>query len=359
MQCVTNNQVEIITAIRPRTRKTAEYATRAEEAGWHGIGILDNQNLCGDIYVSMALAARATERIQLSTDVTNPVTRHPAVTAGAIASIQEASEGRAVLGIGRGDSALAFVGHAPAYVRVLDSYLKALQAYLQGSSVAFDDLTYWRGMAPPVGNLKLAETPADSRLRWLDSRDKKVPVAVAASGPRVIGTAARHADIVMFALGADLGRLGWGLEQARTARREAGLEPDGIRYGAYVNIVCHPQLEAARELGPIPGHIRAVFGNAWKDAWACDTGGAGSPCQSAQRVQHAGPQTYRLFYPRSSSTNLRLSGHRKRALDGSRRSSTWGIDRIVVLGPTVDANEDEQKRCAELLAREVLPAFSG
>lgn len=78
MQSVTNSQVEIITAVRPRTRKAAEYAMRAEEAGWHGIGFLDNQNLCGDIYVSMALAASTTQRIQLSTDVTNPATRHPA-----------------------------------------------------------------------------------------------------------------------------------------------------------------------------------------------------------------------------------------------------------------------------------------
>ena len=49
-----------------------------EESGRHGIGFLDNQNLCGDICVSMALAASTTERIQLSTDVTNPATRHPA-----------------------------------------------------------------------------------------------------------------------------------------------------------------------------------------------------------------------------------------------------------------------------------------
>ncbi len=246
MQSVTNSQVELITAVRPRTRKAVEYAKRAEDAGWHGIGLLDNQNQCGDIYVSLALAASATERIQLSTDVTNPVTRHPAVAAGAIAKIQEASEGRAALGIGRGDSAPAFVGHAPAYVWVLDSYLKAFQAYLKGSSVAFEDLTNCRGLAPTVDTLKMADTPADSRLRWLDSRDKKVPVAVAASGPKVIGTAVRHADIVMFALGADLNRLGWGLEQAPNARGEAELEPDGIRYGAYLNIVCHQQLEAAR-----------------------------------------------------------------------------------------------------------------
>lgn len=358
MQCATNNQVEMITAVRPRTRKTAEYARRAEDAGWHGIGILDNQNLCGDIYVSLALAASATERIQLSTDVTNPVTRHPAVTAGAIASIQEASEGRAVLGIGRGDSALAFVGHAPAYVRVLDSYLKALQAYLKGSSVAFDDLPYWRGMAPSVSTMKLADTPADSRLRWLDSRDRKVPVSVAASGPKVIGTAARQADIVMFALGADARRLGWGLEQARAARREAGLDPDGIRYGAYLNIVCHPQLEAARELvqfldtfvrfsvmhgkmhGPVTQAEKKVLANLHKEYNMRD-------------------RNVSVVPPAEFVDQFAIVGPPERCIRRIQEIIDLGIDRIVVLGPTVDADEDEQKRCAELLAREVLPAFSG
>ena len=76
------NKVEILTAVSPNTRRAADYAKRAEEAGWHGIGFFDSQNLGGDTYVSMALAAAVTERVELSTDVTNPLTRHPAVTAG-------------------------------------------------------------------------------------------------------------------------------------------------------------------------------------------------------------------------------------------------------------------------------------
>ncbi len=358
MQSVSNGQVELLTAVRPRTRKAVDYAKRAEDAGWHGIGILDNQNLCGDIYVSLALAASATERIQLSTDVTNPVTRHPAVAAGAIASIQEASEGRAVLGIGRGDSALAFVGHAPAYVRVLDSYLKALQAYLTGSSVAFEELTHCRGLAPPVDTLKLADTPADSRLMWLDARDKKVPVAVAASGPKVIGTAARHADIVMFALGADLGRLGWGLEQARTARREAGLEPDGIRYGAYLNIVCHPQLEAARKMvqfldtfvrfSVMHGKTHGPVTQAEKEALT-----------NLHKEYNMRDRNVSVVPPAEFVDQFAIVGPPETCIRRIQEIIDLGIDRIVVMGPTVDADEDEEKRCAELLAREVLPAFSG
>lgn len=41
------------------------------------------------------------------------------------------------------------------------------------------------------------------------------------------------------------------------------------------------------------------------------------------------------------------------------RNSEGRPNAIVVLGPTVDADEEKQKRCAELLVREVLPAFSG
>jgi 5,10-methylenetetrahydromethanopterin reductase len=356
---VMNSKVEFVTAVRPRTLKAVEYARKAEEAGWHGIGFLDNQNLCGDIYVSLALAASATERIHLSTDVTNPVTRHPAVTAGAISSIQEVSEGRAVLGIGRGDSALAFVGHAPAYVSLLESYLKALQGFLSGGSVPFDELTHWRrDMAPHVDTLNLLDTPDDSRLRWLDPQGKKVPVSVAASGPRVISTAARHADIVMFALGAGLGRLEWGLEQARSARREAGLDPDGIRYGAYLNVVCHPQLAVARELVQfLPTFVRfsAMQGKA-----------SGPVTQTEREVLERLNKEYKMWdrsapldSPAEFVDQFAIVGPPERCITRIQEIIDLGIERIVVMGLTVDETDDEKMRCSELMAKEVLPVFSG
>jgi 5,10-methylenetetrahydromethanopterin reductase len=53
------------------------------------------------------VAAGQTTRIRLGTGVTNPFTHHAAVTAFAIATVHAVSGGRATLGIGRGDSALA------------------------------------------------------------------------------------------------------------------------------------------------------------------------------------------------------------------------------------------------------------
>ena len=85
----------------------------AEKQGWDGILYTDSQNHNGDCYAALAIAAKATKRIGLGTGVTNPYTRHAAVTASAISTIQVESNGRAVLGVGRGDSAMARRGLRP------------------------------------------------------------------------------------------------------------------------------------------------------------------------------------------------------------------------------------------------------
>ena len=56
-------------------------ASRAERDGWDGLSFPDSQNMMPDVYVCLTLAARVTEALRLSTAVTNPVTRHPNVSA--------------------------------------------------------------------------------------------------------------------------------------------------------------------------------------------------------------------------------------------------------------------------------------
>ena len=91
----------------------ARVAEKLEADGFDGLAVVDSQNLSGDPYVALALAAKATSRLGLATGVTNPYTRHPAATACSIASVQAVSGGRAVLGIGRGDTALFHLGMKP------------------------------------------------------------------------------------------------------------------------------------------------------------------------------------------------------------------------------------------------------
>ena len=71
--------------------------------------------------------------------------------------------------------------------------------------------------------------PTVSRLRWLRDGDPKVPIDVAASGPKVIEIAARHADAITFAVGVDPYRLGWAVEHARAGARVGRARPRHAR----------------------------------------------------------------------------------------------------------------------------------
>src|ERR1035437_1031289 len=117
----------------------ARAARRSEDEGWRGLALGDSQSIAADPYVELALAASATSTLGLATAVTNPVTRHPAVTATAIATVQAESGGRAVLGIGRGDSALAHIGERAPSSEVFARYISQVQGFLRGEEVTLDN----------------------------------------------------------------------------------------------------------------------------------------------------------------------------------------------------------------------------
>jgi 5,10-methylenetetrahydromethanopterin reductase len=213
----------------PIAGQTVATARQAEAQGFDGLLLADSQNLVADVYVELALAVAATERLQLGTGNTNPVTRHPSVTASAIASIQSESGGRAVLGIGRGDSSVARIGQPAASVDTLARYLAQVQGYLRGETVDLDG--------------------APSQIAWIAAAGQpKVPVDVAATGPRVIAVGARLAERVTFTVGAEVERVRAAAALARAERAAAGLDPETLSLGAYVNVAVHPDVAVARGL---------------------------------------------------------------------------------------------------------------
>lgn len=238
-----------ITATPGNMSTVSQSAELAESLGYDGICFGDSQCKYGDSIIAMTLAAAATESLQLGTSVTNPYTRHPAVMAGAFASLQVVSGGRVMLGIGRGDSALFSLGLAPAPSGYFRKYLRALQAYLRGEEVQFRDL--------PSSSLPTIDTmppghdafPTVSQMTWLPADLPKVPVDVAATGPKTIALAATIADRITFMVGADPQRLRWAIDHARDARATAGLDPDGLSFGAHIGMVVNDDRAVARELG--------------------------------------------------------------------------------------------------------------
>ncbi len=319
------------------------FAQRAEAAGWDGVVVTDSQNLTGDPFVGLAMMGRATERIGLATGVTNPVTRHPAAAATAIATVQEYSGGRAVLGIGRGDSALFHIGLEPVPVARFERYLAQLARYLRGDEVDLDG--------------------HPSRLEWLTrTTQPKVPLDVAATGARVIAAAARHADRSTFAVGADPDRIRWGIERARAARAEAGLDPGGLGFGAYLNVAPHPDAAIGVEL------LRGTIG-----AIAHFSGMTGSSAEGQAPEDRAVFEALHAHYDRPHHTLARAShtsvieddfaerfgivGRPARCVERLAEMQAAGVDRFVIIGPSIDADREERRRSNRLMVDEVLPAL--
>jgi 5,10-methylenetetrahydromethanopterin reductase len=333
------------TTTNPAPRRAESTAAAVEAAGWDGLTFTDSQNLSGDVYVALGLAARATTRIGLGPGVTNPVTRHPAATASAIATVQILSEGRAVLGIGRGDSALFHLGLEPAPVADFERYLAQVQGYLRGEAVDLD------GFA--------------SRIRWLgESRRPKVPVDVAATGPRVIAAAARHADRITFSMGANPERLRAGIVAARAARAAAGLDPASLTFGAYLNVAPHEDAGVARDL--VRGRVAVM---------AHFSGMAGSTGQGVAVEDRKVFEALHAGYDRDHHTE-NVASH-SQALDPDFLDRfavvgppavcvaklaavvAAGIERLVVIGPSRDAEPRQADRSNALFLNEVLPALRG
>jgi 5,10-methylenetetrahydromethanopterin reductase len=341
-------------------RLSARQAVRAEAGGWDGIAFVDSQNLAGDTYIALAMAAQATTRLRVATSVTNPWTRHPAVTASAIATVQAESGGRAVLGIGRGDSALAYLGLAPAPVVIFERYLERVQAYLRGDEVAFEPGES-DGMGP-VSGLGLASAPQVSRLEWLRPNQPKVPVNVAATGPKVIAVAARHAEQISVAVGAHPDRVAWAIDQARTAAVSAGRDPGELSLGAYVNVVCHPDVDKARAL--------ASGGVATYARFSVMHGRPTGPVSEGDRsVLEAVHGAYDMTqHTRSGSAQaaaltdefvdqFAVLGPPAHCLARLRTLIDLGISRLMITGPTAGADRDEAARAVARLEAEVLPAL--
>lgn len=212
----------------PHPTNTAEMAQGIEGLGYRSLVFADTQNLAPEVWSQLMVAAAATNRLEIGTGVTNPVSRDPAVTASAALAVQLASGGRLVLGIGRGDSSMAKIGRRPASPADFELYLRRLRDYLDGADVDRDG--------------------QPSRIEWRDDVDVPyVPIEVAATGPRVIDLAARIADRVCFAVGADTDRLRGCIDRARQGAAAAGRDPDGLRLGAYVNCVVNDDPAVARE----------------------------------------------------------------------------------------------------------------
>ena len=236
---------EIGIVMEPVPKCSAEMAPLLEEMGFDIVLCPDTQNLSADPYGQLALMANATKSLKIGTGVTHPVTRETAVTASAMASLQEESQGRAICGIGRGDSSAAHIGKRQATTEELRNCVVTLKSYMNGEAIE-------------AGNIQ-------SPIRWIDPKViSPVPIDIACTGPRTIKMACDVADRVSFAVGSAFERVEWAMNTAKEHLEKTGRSSDSLQIGAYINLICDYNekraISLARMLAGLVAHFTAMKG---------------------------------------------------------------------------------------------------
>jgi probable F420-dependent oxidoreductase len=196
----------------------------AEQNGFSHVWLWDSHVLWQDPYPVFTLMAAATSDIHIGTCVTNPVTRDPTVTASAMATLNEISGGRMEMGIGRGDSAQRVLGRGPVKLADLERACVLIRDLAEGREVDLDG------------------TPV--KLAWSEGR--RLPVWVAAYGPKALRCAGRVADGVILQL-ADPFIIEWALRYVREGAQEAGRSFADIKVMAAAPAYLSTDLAHARE----------------------------------------------------------------------------------------------------------------
>jgi 5,10-methylenetetrahydromethanopterin reductase len=188
-------------------------AKLAEEVGFSMVGVADSQSVFRELYATMALCAQATTTVRIGPSVTNPITRHPAVAASGIATVDEIAPGRAFFGIGSGDSAILNLAERPARLGDLRAYIEAVRGLLTKGQAA------WQGRT--------------ARLTW---PMRSVPIYLSAEGPRTLALAGEIADGVIVNVGLEPALVREAVERVHAGARKAGRDPASIDLWTMVRI---------------------------------------------------------------------------------------------------------------------------
>jgi 5,10-methylenetetrahydromethanopterin reductase len=218
-----------VPACRPAP-DVAEYLRTVEQAGFDFAGLVDSQLVTRDVFVTIALAAQRTTTLGLYTAVTNPVTRHVSVLAGAARTVHEIAPDRVGFFVGSGYSAASTIGRRPATLQEMEVAVSTLRSLLAGESVRLGG--------------------AVSRLHF--AGNERPPVYVAATGPKMLELAGELADGVLLGVGGHPGVLEEARELVARGAARAGRDPDDLELYVWVRtVVDHDRDRARREARPL------------------------------------------------------------------------------------------------------------
>lgn len=302
--------------------------------------LIGDERLDRNTYALLALAAEHSEEISLGTGVTNPYTRHPALTAASIATIDRLSDGRAWLGLGG------------------------------GSPIALDPLGY--DQDDPIGTVrdavKIIRPLLDGDTADLDRKEfsindagldveavSDVPIYVAGRGPALLGLGGFRGDGVIAGAGlANVDGMRYAMDRIGAGADKAGRDVEEM------DIVCWAFLSMAEDRGvaldgvnPLVSRIVHKTPMPALEAIGIDPADA-RQVKSLDDVESLSPQELRDHVPREVTEQFAIAGTPEDCREHVGRLREFGIDHIGLLA--FDNDERDELSSLELFSEDVIGA---
>ncbi len=220
----------------PPVSRVLELAERAAGNGFGYGWTFDSHVLWQEPFVIYSRMLAETEDMIVGPMVTNPGTRDWTVLASLFATLNDMYGGRTICGMGRGDSALRYIGRKPTTLATMEEAIEVVKGLVAGREVDY------RGY--PV------------RIPWVgDGWD--LPMYVAGYGPKALDLIGRKADGFVLQL-ADPQILEWTLSSVRESAGAAGRDPAEVKVlvaaPAYVGDNLEDQRDQLRWFGGMVGN---------------------------------------------------------------------------------------------------------
>lgn len=193
-------------------QKMIHLAKVTEAVGFSHIWVGDSHLIWREAYINMAAMLLNTAKVKIGTGVTNPLTRHPSVVASGFATLEESAPGRMIVGIGLGDSSVETMGMKPSTLANFEKSLQQLRELFAG---------------------KEAELPT-GKIHLLHPCKNKLPIYIAASGPKMLELSGRIADGIIVLVGVADEYIAHAREKIAAGAQAAGRKLEDIKLVLWV-----------------------------------------------------------------------------------------------------------------------------
>src|SRR6185503_970663 len=299
-------------------REAVERAVRAEQLGFEAIFFADSQMNNVDPYQALAMCAVKTTKIRFGTAVTNMVYRDPTITANSFATLNEVSEGRAIIGLGTGDGPVYSLGRTATKLVEFEKGLSIIRNLLHDRGVDVPESKERAG-----GNVKLK------------AGKRPVPIYISAEGPKTLRVAGRTCDGVILGTGFDKRVTDWARQRILEGAKDAGrrLEEVDIMPAGMIVVDADGDLARRRVRARMANRAHHNFRFTMETVPEGEAAGIGRFMDNFDISKPIEERVDPSFVTEYLLERFTIAGTPQECIDKVKRLETDGIERILLTPP--------------------------